>query len=570
MIIKFLARGTGSAAAAADYLTREQNLAPEQDQDQDQDRDPEKNPEEVKVLRGNPYQVADVADALQFEHKYTSGVIAWAPEDKPSDAQIGRVVDEFEKTAWAGLEPDRYAWAAVQHREAGGGVHVHVLAARCDLETGKSLNIAAPGWQKTFDALRDWQNHENGWSRPDDPERARDDSSKWSLSYTNPFLKKRLEVAPNVTKAEYYIDTDPGFGNGVDVPITAGIDITKDFVVNLSGVTDGLHVLFVRARDDSSNWSLSYTSPFLKKRLEVAPNVTKAEYYIDTDPGFGNGVDISIAAGVDITKDFVVDLSGTGDGLHVLFVRARDNSSNWSLSYTSPFLKKRLDVEPKVTKAEYYIDTDPGFGAGVDIPITAGVDITKDFVVDLSGTGDGLHVLFVRARDDSSNWSLSYTSPFLKKRLDVAPNITAVEYYFSRPSARTQSFTYSNFAPAIDVEVNFTAVLSILGIDSTYNMHIHATDENGLSSLQHIHPFTVEFINNPPVAVNDTVTTPEDTTITIFVLVNDFDIDEDTIKVQSLDTTGTVGTVVIDPGDSTVTYTPRQISTVQTRSNTWL
>ena len=38
MMIKFLARGTGSAAAAADYLTREQNLAPEQDQDQDQDR----------------------------------------------------------------------------------------------------------------------------------------------------------------------------------------------------------------------------------------------------------------------------------------------------------------------------------------------------------------------------------------------------------------------------------------------------------------------------------------------------------------------------------------------------
>ena len=125
-------------------------------------------------LRGNPHQVAEVADALEFEHKYTSGVIAWAPEDKPSDAQIGRVLDEFEKTAWAGLEPDRYAWSAIEHREAGGGVHVHVLAARCDLETGKSLNIAAPGWQKTFDALRDWQNHENGWSRPDDPERARD------------------------------------------------------------------------------------------------------------------------------------------------------------------------------------------------------------------------------------------------------------------------------------------------------------------------------------------------------------------------------------------------------------
>ena len=40
MMIKFLARGTGSAAAAADYLTRERSPEP----------DPEKNPEEVTVL----------------------------------------------------------------------------------------------------------------------------------------------------------------------------------------------------------------------------------------------------------------------------------------------------------------------------------------------------------------------------------------------------------------------------------------------------------------------------------------------------------------------------------------
>ena len=113
------------------------------------------------------------ADSLDFQHKYTSGVIAWAPEDRPTDAQIEAVLDKFEKTAWAGLEPDRYAWTAVEHRELGGGVHVHVLAARCDLETGKSLNIAPPGWEKTFGPLRDGFNHTRGWSRPDDPARAR-------------------------------------------------------------------------------------------------------------------------------------------------------------------------------------------------------------------------------------------------------------------------------------------------------------------------------------------------------------------------------------------------------------
>ena len=56
---------------------------------------------------------------------------------RPTDAQIEAVLDEFEKTAWAGLDADRYSWAAVLHREQGGGVHVHVLTARCDLETGK-------------------------------------------------------------------------------------------------------------------------------------------------------------------------------------------------------------------------------------------------------------------------------------------------------------------------------------------------------------------------------------------------------------------------------------------------
>ncbi len=98
--------------------------------------------EGVEVLRGDPDMVAAVTDSLEFEHKYRSIVIEWAPEDRPSDAQINAVVDEFEKTAWAGLEPDLYSWTAVLHREHGGGVHVHILTARCDLKTGKSLNIA--------------------------------------------------------------------------------------------------------------------------------------------------------------------------------------------------------------------------------------------------------------------------------------------------------------------------------------------------------------------------------------------------------------------------------------------
>ena len=63
MHVKFLPRGTGSARAAADYLLGERDATGQLC-------------EGVEVLRGDPDQVAAVADRLAFEHKYTSGVIA--------------------------------------------------------------------------------------------------------------------------------------------------------------------------------------------------------------------------------------------------------------------------------------------------------------------------------------------------------------------------------------------------------------------------------------------------------------------------------------------------------------
>lgn len=126
----------------------------------------------VKVLRGNTEQVAQMANSLAFSRCYSSGVIAWAKEDAPTPAQIQQALDGFAQVAFSGME-DRVVWTAVQHTEADGSVHVHVLVARVDLETGKAFNPAPPGWEKSYDPLRDTLNYENGWARPDDPARAR-------------------------------------------------------------------------------------------------------------------------------------------------------------------------------------------------------------------------------------------------------------------------------------------------------------------------------------------------------------------------------------------------------------
>ena len=66
---------------------------------------------------------------------------------------------------------------------------------------------------------------------------------------------------------------------------------------------------------------------------------------------------------------------------------------------------------------------------------------------------------------------------------------------------------------------------------------------------------TVTPANDPPVAENDSATTPEDTPVTIAVLNNDSDVDGDPLTVTSATVDASQGTVQVNP-DGTITFTP--------------
>lgn len=62
--------------------------------------------------------------------------------------------------------------------------------------------------------------------------------------------------------------------------------------------------------------------------------------------------------------------------------------------------------------------------------------------------------------------------------------------------------------------------------------------------------------NNDPDAVDDFAFTKENTSVTISVLANDSDPDNDTITINSVDNNSIQGGTVVNNGDGTVTYTP--------------
>lgn len=178
MMSKFLKHGAGSATKAARYVLA--NLD-------------HKNKERagVSCLRGNPELFAAIADSSGFVQRYTSGVIAFAPTDNPTDQDIQDVLDSFEALAFAGLEKKDYHFCAVQHDEDDGSKHIHILIPRVHLSTQKSLNIAPPGWQSTFDVWRDLWNEKKGWASPADPARRRRVSPKFDALYEKDKLKNR-------------------------------------------------------------------------------------------------------------------------------------------------------------------------------------------------------------------------------------------------------------------------------------------------------------------------------------------------------------------------------------------
>jgi VCBS repeat-containing protein len=98
--------------------------------------------------------------------------------------------------------------------------------------------------------------------------------------------------------------------------------------------------------------------------------------------------------------------------------------------------------------------------------------------------------------------------------------------------------------------VTYTPNLNANGSDSfTYTI----SDGKGGTRTATV-TMTIVAVNDPPNAVSDARTTPEDTAINIAVLANDSEVDGQTLTVTAV-TQGTNGSVVLN-ADKTVTYTP--------------
>ena len=155
MIVKILGnKGGGSAGAAIDYMLGK-------------DRDREK----ARLISGDPDLTARIADNLDFQNRYTVGVLSFEEVDLP-EKQKDQIMQDFEKTILAGLERDQYDITWIEHTDKGR-LELNFIIPNVELSTGKRLQ---PYYDKVDRPLvENWKqktNFEYKLSDPHAPEKA--------------------------------------------------------------------------------------------------------------------------------------------------------------------------------------------------------------------------------------------------------------------------------------------------------------------------------------------------------------------------------------------------------------
>ena len=162
--------------------------------------------------------------------------------------------------------------------------------------------------------------------------RTKDIDGKWGLYENRGFyISTATTNVSNIVAAEYFVDADPGVGNGTAItPITAGATVNFVASVSTTSLSNGFHFVAIRTKDADGHWGLFENRGFyISTQTANSAGMTAAEYFIDTDPGVGNGTPFTIPGGQSFNQNFVLPIPlGTSQGQHFIAVRTKND---WGL-----------------------------------------------------------------------------------------------------------------------------------------------------------------------------------------------------------------------------------------------
>jgi hypothetical protein len=311
----------------------------------------------------------------------------------------------------------------------------------------------------------------------------------WLFSFT-------LIAQTNISQIEYFIDTDPGIGNGTALTVTTPApEITSSFSFPLASLADGFHTLQIRVQDDDGDWGNTVYRVFAKffitnGVIPIPSNIVAAEYFIDIDPGAGAGVTIPITPGISLNElSISFPVTSLANGFHNLQVRAQNADGHWSNTTYRVFAKFDLTnggypTPSNISEMEYFVVNDPGHGNGTSIPITAGQSLNElAFTFPVTSLTNGFHVLSTRAKNADGHWGNTSYRVFAK--FDAAPPsnalpspITYLEYFVDNDQGAGNGMSVPISSPSSLENLLFKVELDTLS-NGIHTVSVRSKNANG-------------------------------------------------------------------------------------------
>ena len=108
--------------------------------------------------------------------------------------------------------------------------------------------------------------------------------------------------------------------------------------ISTAPLSKGLHHLFVRARFTSGMWSVVSQRSFYVTSPTNSDTIAGAEYFVDSDPGIGNGFSLSVNPSDTLRLiNQILPSSNLTPGIHHLFVRTKNETGVWSVATQRSF-----------------------------------------------------------------------------------------------------------------------------------------------------------------------------------------------------------------------------------------
>jgi hypothetical protein len=199
---------------------------------------------------------------------------------------------------------------------------------------GTSLGISTPGDVVNFSAVIPAASLQPGFHHL--IIRTRNAAGQWGLFESRGFYVHSQPVAAQpIVAAEYYIDNDPGVGNGTAISIGNSTNaVTFTALIPTTSLSAGFHNLSIRAKNNDGTWGIIESRGFyIHPHSSNMGPVAAAEYFLDADPGAGNGSPLVITTpATTVSQNMLINIpAGTPNGQHQLAIRVKDANGVWGL-----------------------------------------------------------------------------------------------------------------------------------------------------------------------------------------------------------------------------------------------